>query len=222
MKFFSPTSINRALLGTILLVINCQTYSTLSITTGTDYVTNFRATKLHCNSEILAQCQSTLGSNEHSNGTISCFLHTLESDKIPKICATRLKSDVTNVLGVCQSLNCTGVPSKTEPLQSLVCLTDTYFSLHEGDCKSQLKDLFGNLIPCFAESNKYCVNTNAIMACLNDTLVRGSDISMECKKRVVLWSADYDGADIEDGTLNNIFKSDDGSKSDTCDISTME
>lgn len=165
-----------------------------------DDVNDSRVKVSVCKNAIFMNCPIIAGKNVHLNETVACLLSTLDYLDEEGTCAMVFSSIINNVLEACSSskpedacFNLTDVPDRPyylAPLDDITCFAQNYFSRTE-DCRDELDDLIGNIIPCADEARKYCPGDVAgTMSCLNATYSNDSGIfSAGCIELISTWSS---------------------------------
>jgi hypothetical protein len=164
-----------------------------------DDVNDSRVQVSFCKNAIFTNCPIAAGKNVHLNETVACLLKTLDFLDEEGTCAMVFSSIINNVQETCKSskpddicFNLTDVPDRIdylEPLDDITCFAQNYFT-RSVDCRSDLDELIGNIIPCADEARKYCPGDVAgTMSCLNTTYSNSLGIfSAGCIGLISTWT----------------------------------
>lgn len=164
-----------------------------------DDVNDSRVQVSVCKNAIFTNCPIASGKSVHLNETVACLLETLDILDEEGTCAMVFTSIIDNVQESCKSskpedvcFNLSDIPDRIyylEPLDDITCFAQNYFTRSD-DCRYDLDQLIGNIIPCADEARKYCPGDVAgTMSCLNATYSSSSGIfSTGCIGLISTWS----------------------------------
>jgi hypothetical protein len=143
-----------------------------------DDVNDSRVQVSVCKNAIFTNCPIATGKNVHLNETVACLLQTLDYLDEEGTCAMVFSSIINN-----------DRIYYLEPLDDITCFAQNYFTRTD-DCRIELDELIGNIIPCADEARKYCPGDVAgTMPCLNATYSNSSGIfSTGCIGLISTWS----------------------------------